>query len=250
MTYKTPANQFTLLTPRHKFMIGIGLLLVSALAWLISLQQAKVNSTPMMNHPLVGALNFVGMWTVMMGAMMLPSTLPTVLLFATVAESRKEFWYPPAPSATFVAGYLGIWALLGTALASLNILGKPVIGAWSQPIMGGALVLAGLYQVTRWKNLCLGHCRSPMHFFMNHWRDGVTGAVRMGAHHGLYCVGCCWGLMLAQIALGMMNPAWMGLIALFIFVEKVTPKGELLARIIGAGFIIAGIAVFLRCMPI
>jgi predicted metal-binding membrane protein len=223
MTYETPANHSTLFSSRYKFTVTFGLLLISALAWLISLQQGNVNSTASMSYPLIGALNFVGMWTVMMAAMMLPSTLPTVLLFATIARSRREIGHRPAPSAAFEAGYLGVWALLGIGLASLNILGKPVIEPWSQPIMGVALIVAGLYQLTRWKNLCLGHCRSPIHFFMNHWRDGATGAALMGAHHGLFCVGCCWGLMLALIALGMMNPAWMGLVAAFIFLEKVMP---------------------------
>lgn len=246
MIYQTPSRQALPLVSRHKVMIVVGVLGVSALAWLISLQQSNNHSESMVNHPLVGALNFVGMWTVMMAAMMLPSFLPAVLLFSTIAQSRKEFGYQPASSSALVVGYLGIWAVMGIGLAFVYIYGNPMVMAWSQPIIAGALIVAGVYQLTRWKTLCLGHCRSPMHFFMNHWRDGGTGAVRMGIDGGLYCVGCCWGLMLAQIAVGLMNPAYMGIIALFIFVEKIIPRGELLARIIGAGFLLVGIAVSLQ----
>lgn len=179
----------------------------------------------------------------MMVAMMLPSVIPMVLLFTSVAQSRKELGHQPAPSSAFIFGYLVAWALIGVGLAFLKILGQPVIGGWSNSVVGGALIVAGIYQVSHWKSLCLGHCRSPMHFIMHSWHDNVAGAIWMGAQHGYYCIGCCWSLMLAQIALGMMNLAWMGMIAFFIFIEKVMPKGEIFAKIIGIGFIIVGISI-------
>lgn len=234
----------SLLTSKQKTFIITSLLVISALAWWLSLQQVKTTSIPILNKPLTEGLAFVVVWTVMMAAMMLPSVIPMVLLFAVVTQSRKEFGYRPTPSASFVSGYLGAWALIGVALAILKVFGQPVMGGWDQAVVGGALVVAGIYQISRWKSLCLGHCRSPMHFLMHTWHDGVSGAVRMGAHHGLYCVGCCWSLMLAQSALGMMNLAWMGVIAFFIFIEKIMPKGELLAKVIGTGFIIAGFVVY------
>ena len=181
----------------------------------------------------------------MMAAMMLPSVMPAVWLFATVAPSRAQFGYRPAPTALFVAGYLGAWALAGVAVALLNSVTNVAMGGWGQPVVGGVLMVSGAYQLTRWKALCLGHCRAPIQFFMDHWRDGVPGALLMGAHHGLYCMGCCGGLMLAMIALGMMNPVWMGLIALLIFFENVLPSGERIALLSGVMLMIigAGIAV-------
>ena len=221
MIHEKFANQANRLSLRSRLLIGVGLLLISALAWVVSLQQAGGMTMRPVNVPA-----FVGVWTAMMVAMMLPSELPAVWLFATAAQSRKRFGFRPAPTVAFMAGYLMVWTLMGIGVALLSVIIGPVTEAWSQPIVGCALIIAGVYQVTRWKSLCLGHCRTLLHFFMDHWYDGVTGALRMGAHHGLYCVGCCWGLMLALIALGMMNPAWMGLIALLIFLEKVVPGGQ------------------------
>ncbi|MFQ5871505.1 MAG: DUF2182 domain-containing protein [Candidatus Geothermarchaeales archaeon] len=220
---------------RAKVLIGGGLLLVSALAWAVTLQSTNAIS--------MGLPGFVALWTVMMAAMMLPSVLPTVLLFATIAPSRSGFGFPPAPTATFVAGYLAIWSLagIGVGLAGESFGSVPSTGG--QLLIGGALITAGAFQLTRWKAFCLGHCRSPMQFFMDHWHDGANGAVLMGAHHGLYCVGCCWGLMLALIALGMMNPTWMVLVAAAVFVEKVVPRVDRIAAIIGVGLLLAGLSI-------
>lgn len=124
------------------------------------------------------------------------------------------------------------------------------MNAWGQVFVGGALITAGIYQFTRLKVFCLGHCRAPIHFFMEHWRDGLLGAVQMGAHHGLYCLGCCWGLMLALIALGLMNPVWMGVIALLIFIEKVMSTGERFAQFIGVALILAGIGIAFGWIPL
>jgi predicted metal-binding membrane protein len=203
------------------------------LAWATSLRWA--NGMP------AGLPQFILLWTVMMAAMMLPSALPAVLLFATVARSRRQLGFRPAPAAAFVLGYLGTWALTGVAAAWLNPIGEAML-MWRPTLVGGALILAGVYQLTRWKALCLGHCRTPLHFFMEHWQDGPVGALRMGAHHGLYCLACCWGLMLALLALGMMNPAWMGLIALLIALEKIAPQGERVALGSGLAAIAFGVA--------
>jgi predicted metal-binding membrane protein len=192
---------------------------------------------------IMGLPGFVGLWTVMMAAMMLPSVLPTVLLFATVARSRAQSGFRPAPTALFIIGYLGAWALTGVGAAALDRLAIVTMAMWREIFVGGALILAGAYQLTRWKALCLGHCRTPLHFFMEHWRDGSIGAVLMGGQHGLYCLGCCWGLMLALLALGLMNPAWMGLIALLITIEKIAPHGERVALASGVIAILFGAAI-------
>jgi len=218
-----------------KYLLGGGLLIVSIIAWLVSL---RVMTVVPGNIP-----GFVALWTVMMAAMMLPSVMPAMWLFATVAQSRKQFGFPAAPTAIFIGGYLGIWISTGVGVALVGWVsaGGATMNAWGNVLVGGALITAGIYQFTRWKAFCLGHCRAPIHFFMEHWRDGLLGAVQMGAHHGLYCLGCCWGLMLALIALGLMNPVWMGVIALLIFIEKTRSRGERFVPFIGAALILAGI---------
>ncbi|MBI1723110.1 MAG: DUF2182 domain-containing protein [Gemmatimonadetes bacterium] len=211
-----------------------------AWAWVL----ASVRAAPM------ALPGFVVAWTVMMAAMMLPSLLPSLLLFATVTRSREAFGYRPVPSVVFGAGYFATWALLGAAVGLAGQLAGPLPAAWHRAVVAGGLLVAGAYQLTRFKAWCLGHCRSPMRFFMEHWRDGPLGALRLGAHHGLYCVGCCWGLMVALIALGMMRPRWMGAIALVILAEKVLPRGQRLAPLIGLLLLAAGAGIALGVIPI
>lgn len=225
----------------QKYLLGASLLIASVLAWAGSLSSSSQMST--------GTAGFVVIWTVMMAAMMLPSTLPTVSLFATVAKSRRQFGFPSAPTAAFVIGYLSAWALLGVVVSLTSVLGRPAAHTWSEPVAGAAIVLAGAYQLTRWKSLCLGHCRSPLNFFMYHWHDGAGGAAVMGAHHGMYCVGCCWGLMLALLALGLMNPGWMALIALIIFAEKIAPAGQRVALLTGLVLMVTGSGIALGLVP-
>lgn len=195
---------------------------------------------------------FVALWTAMMAAMMLPSVTPAVLLFATVARSRTQFGFAVAPTAVFVAGYLAVWMLAGVAVALADRAsgGAVTTNAWGRAFVGAALVAGGVYQLTRWKLWCLSFCREPLQFFMAHWRDGLPGALGMGAQHGLYCLGCCWGLTLALMALGLMNPLWMAASALIIFVEKVASWGERLVRPTGAALILAGIGIIVGWIPL
>jgi predicted metal-binding membrane protein len=227
----------TVLSLRQKFFLSAGLLSASLLAWVTSLLLAD-GMPP-------GMAEFVLIWTVMMAAMMLPSVLPTVLLFATVSRSRTQLGFRPAPTVVFVTGYLGAWMLTGVAAGGFTQVSEAALLLPRSMLVGGALSLGGLYQLTRWKARCLGHCRTPLHFFMEQWRDGALGALGMGAHHGLYCVACCWGLMLALLALGMMSPAWMGLITLLIAVEKIAPRGEQVALAGGVLGILLGSAIAL-----
>jgi predicted metal-binding membrane protein len=190
----------------------------------------------------LGALGwFVGVWVTMMAAMMLPSALPMIVLYSRTARGR------PLDTIGFVCGYLAIWTLYGlAAYGTYQLLGATVGGilAWhrSGPLVAGAAIAAsGLYQLTPLKARCLRHCRSPLHFILQRWRKGPLGAVRMGAGHGAYCVGCCWGLMLALFALGVMSIFWMALIAAVIFVEKLLPGGERVSRALALGLVAVGI---------
>ena len=167
---------------------------------------------------------FIGAWVVMMAAMMFPSVAPTAALYSRMTQSRS----PVAPL-VFVGGYLLTWAAVGVAAFAISELGGRVIGdtlAWDRGgrwLAAGVLVLAALYELTPFKDVCLGKCRSPLGFLLGSWRDGVSGALQMGAKHGAWCVGCCWALMAALFALGVMSLAWMAFIAGLIAVEKLIP---------------------------
>lgn len=229
------------LSKREKVLLGGGLLLASALAWVVTFEVADIVR--------MGLPGFVALWTVMMAAMMLPSILPVALLFATLSSSRAELGLRPAPVTIFGIGYIATWTLLGVGVGLAKESLGPLASAGGQPLVAAALIVAGAFQLTRWKEFCLGQCRSPMHFFMDHWRDGRTGAALMGAHHGAYCIGCCWGFMVALIALGMMNLVWMVLVAVAVFAEKAAPGGPRLAAVIGGALILAGIALVVATLP-
>lgn len=167
---------------------------------------------------------FLAVWVVMMAAMMLPSVAPTIALYSRMMSSRS-----PLATAGFVAGYLATWAAAGLiaygiATASARTLGNPL--AWDragQGVAGATLIVAAVYELTPLKDVCLGKCRSPLGFLLGSWRDGVSGALRMGAKNGAWCVGCCWALMASLFALGVMSLVWMAFVAGLIALEKTLP---------------------------
>jgi len=167
---------------------------------------------------------FVGIWVVMMAAMMFPSVAPTVALYSRMTRSRE----PLAPL-LFAGGYLLTWTVAGLLAFGLSDLGGSALGgvlAWDRAgkwAAGGILVAAALYELTPLKEVCLAKCRSPLGFLIGSWRGGRRGAVEMGARHGAWCVGCCWALMAALFALGVMSIAWMAFVAALIAVEKILP---------------------------
>jgi predicted metal-binding membrane protein len=171
---------------------------------------------------------FVGTWIVMMAAMMFPSVAPTVALYSRMTRTTS-----PALPLVFAGGYLLAWTVAGFAAFAVSELGGRLLGssiAWDRGgrwFAGGVLVVAALYEVTPFKDVCLGKCRSPLGFLLGSWRDGVPGALQMGAKHGAWCVGCCWALMAALFALGVMSLAWMAFIAGLIALEKLIPSRRL-----------------------
>lgn len=187
---------------------------------------------------------FTGMWLVMMVAMMLPSSYPTLLFHRTVYRKRS----PGRPGGTFLfaSSYFLIWTATGTffyaAYVALGRLRLSYPGSESMILRaaGLALIIAGLYQWSRLKGACLKHCQSPLHFVTEHWHDGLTGAIRMGAVHGIYCCGCCWGLMLILFVMGVMHLGWMAAIGALILLEKVVPTGKWVTHAIGIVFIVVG----------
>jgi predicted metal-binding membrane protein len=167
---------------------------------------------------------FVGVWVVMMAAMMFPSVAPTVALYSRMTRSRD----PVAPL-VFTGGYLLTWTAAGFAAWGIAELGAALFGdalAWDNAgkwVAGGILILAAVYELTPLKDVCLGKCRSPLGFLLGSWRAGLSGALRMGARNGAWCVGCCWALMAALFALGVMSIAWMAFVAAMIAIEKLLP---------------------------
>jgi predicted metal-binding membrane protein len=177
------------------------------------------------------------MWAVMMVAMMLPSAAPMILLVAGTYRRRGD--RSRALTVAFGAGYLVAWTAFSVtaALTQLVLHLAALLSdnmATNSAILGGViLLLAGIYQWLPLKTACLTHCRSPLAFLAGHWREGTSGALAMGLRHGLYCVGCCWALMLLLFAAGVMNLLWVAAIAIFVLVEKLVPQGHAVSRLAG-----------------
>ena len=167
---------------------------------------------------------FAGVWVVMMAAMMLPAVAPTIALYARMTRQRS-----PLLSLSFTAGYLIIWAIAGVVAFAVSKMAGWMSGnlvGWDHAgryLAGATVVAAAVYQLTPLKDACLGKCRSPLGLLLGSWRDGPAGAVRMGAKNGAWCVGCCWALMAALFALGVMSVEWMALVAGLITMEKTLP---------------------------
>jgi predicted metal-binding membrane protein len=172
------------------------------------------------------------MWVVMMTAMMLPSAAPLVLLYASAMRRSADVQAPARRVYALVAGYLSVWTLFSVAATALqrglakSLVLTPMMEP-ATPIAGAAvLAIAGIYQLTPLKRACLRVCRSPLGFMMQRWRDGVAAAFRLGVEHGVYCLGCCWALMLILFAGGVMNLAVILGLTAWVVVEKLAPFGE------------------------
>ena len=181
----------------------------------------------------MGAGLWLGAWTVMMAAMMLPSAAPLVLLYSLRSDTLA--------STLLMAGYLLTWAFVGLAAYSVDMrLPDPGDGA-----VAAVLIAAGIYQFTPLKSACLRRCRSPVDFLVTHWRAGRLGALRIGLEHGAYCVGCCWALMAVLVVAGAMGLVWVVAIAAAVAAEKLLPGGPWLGRVGGIALLVAGIVVAL-----
>jgi predicted metal-binding membrane protein len=242
---------------RQRVLLGIVLAAVIALSWAYLVWMAADGHDPSVAHcaAMAGATSssagYVGwlfvMWAVMAVAMMLPTALPVVVLYARFHRGRHRDRDPVPPTLSLAAGYLLAWFLFGAAAALLQWeleragLALPGLGQLRSARVGGLVLAgAGLFQLSPLKAVCLSKCRTPLGFLMTRWREGDGGALRMGVEHGLHCLGCCWALMLVMFVAGVMNLAWMALLTLLMLLEKVAPRGDLVGRLAGVGLIVAG----------
>ncbi|MDQ3909359.1 MAG: DUF2182 domain-containing protein, partial [Thermoproteota archaeon] len=240
--------------------IVMSLITTSALAWIASINQPDMMAAMTTYNPLSISL-FTTSWTAGMAAMMFPAITPMVLMYnrfiintknnrdnqsAVTLEEQQHQQHNKAISSfpslrviIFVGSYLLVWAVTGVSLllawsvvmnSTIMTTGNSVI---IQYLYGTLLLIAGVYQFTPLKRICIGYCESPMSFFMRRWKGGTYGAVNMGVYHGLYCLGCCWAYFLLMVALGWMNLLWMGLFAGIIFGEKIWYRGIWVARAAG-----------------
>jgi predicted metal-binding membrane protein len=223
---------------------------LAAVAWAITGEQMDGMDAGPGTDP--GTLGFfVGVWVVMMAAMMFPSIAPMVIMHVRIQEGRRERDEGGVAGATalFVAGYLLAWTAAGLVGYGLFALGKAATGdlfAWDNAgpyLAGGIVCAAAIYQLTPWKDVCLRHCRSPFAFLMQHWQAGRLGSLRMGIVHGGWCIGCCWALMAALFALGVMSIGWMAFIAALIAVEKLLPWKSVANRGIAVLLLVLGLAI-------
>ena len=239
---------------REYLIVCGGLVGIAVIGWFYMLHMAwamaHMDQIEMWMPPLESAtwsirdyfLLFV-MWAVMMVAMMTPSALPMVTMFATLSKSRRSKQQPYTPTFVFLLGYLVAWtgfSVLATVAQwlfhSAGLLNQ-MMNSRSDLLSGVILILAGIYQWTPAKDACLNFCRTPLDFLLVEWREGSLGALVMGVKHGIFCVGCCWALMLVLFAVGVMNMLWVALIAAFVLIEKIFPSPGILRLFSGLALV-------------
>jgi predicted metal-binding membrane protein len=192
------------------------------------------------------ALVVLAAWQLMTAAMMLPSSLSFIRLYAATAARAPDF----GPALTlFLTGYFAVWTAFALAAFAGDMQLHRIVDAWpwlaahATLIPAGTLALAAVYQFTPLKDACLKACRHPGMYLMRYYRRGTLNGLRIGFGHALYCLGCCWALMLVMFAAGVAHLAWMGVLAAIMFVEKATPWGDRIVAPVGAAFAaLAGVA--------
>ncbi|TPI75447.1 DUF2182 domain-containing protein [Mesorhizobium sp. B2-8-9] len=235
---------------------------VAAAAWVLLIRQQTGMDADMrmeMYSPTMGmgAPLFLAVWMIMMIAMMFPTAAPMILTFHQVQAGKRGRGEAFVATWVFVAGYMLVWGTVGV-LAFAGAAGAETLAdhaglstATAARIGGALLIIAGGYQLSPLKDLCLAKCRTPIGFILTSWRDGSWGAVRMGLEHGAFCLGCCWLLFLALFPLGIMNVAVMAVVTLLIFAEKTFPAGKGIAKVSGVALLLYGAAVlvFPQALP-
>jgi predicted metal-binding membrane protein len=187
-----------------------------------------------------GGVVFLSSWTAMMMAMMVPATLPLILLYRTIARNRLSPAQSRVGTMVLLTGYLGVWAAAGMPVYAYSLFAQAA-GSLATVLPASLLVVGGIYQFTPLKHACHARCSSPLFFLLRNWRPGATGALRHGVVQGLDCLGCCAGLMVGLVALGTMNLALMLTVAVIIFAEKTLPNSHRIARPMGVVMVVGGV---------
>ena len=235
--------------PSDRAVILGSLIALAAAAWGLLIWQSvamddEMSLTMGMSPPL-----FIALWVAMMVAIMYPTAAPMIMAFARIHNDRRERGKAFVPTWIFAGSYIALWSATGILAYGVAVVGDYLANqsAWlsdnAPRLGGGLLIVAGLYQLTPLKDICLSKCRTPMSFLMNSWREGFGGAVHMGLEHGAYCLGCCWLLFLIIFPLGMMNIGVLALITILIFAEKVLALGRYVTYAAGAGLVVYGAVV-------
>jgi predicted metal-binding membrane protein len=244
------AAQDAAIVVRHPWKHAVPIMALSLIGWALMAWMALD-----MDHPVaqlmmpassmwtIGNLcAILSMWAVMMAAMMLPSALPTLMTFARLCDRARE--YPRFLA--FVGTYLLVWFGFSVAATAIQWvlqyqdLVSPMIVSTSVALTGMLLVIAGVYQFSPLKRVCLANCRTPIGFLLGEWRPGIRGAVAMGLRHGWFCFGCCWALMVLLFVGGAMNIAWIAALSIAVAIEKMLPHGDKVSLLLGVGLIVAG----------
>lgn len=223
------------------------LLAVAAVAWVhvvwVALTDDMAGMDMAMTPSLSAALAYTAAWGVMMAAMMLPSALPMMALYAA---TRRGAAGPGLPVALFTLVYLGLWAATGIPMYLASVALSGITGDGRAYATAGMLLVAGLFQLSTLKQVCLQRCRSPLGFFLGHWREGPAGGLRIAWAHAAYCLGCCWALMVVLVWAGAMGLPWVLLVSAVVAAEKLLPGGERIARAAGLALLLLGAAVALH----
>jgi predicted metal-binding membrane protein len=221
-------------------------------AWAAAIVADLVGGSRVLHHdalieggwPLPAALAvFVVAWQLMIASMMLPSSLPLIALFATVAARQDR---PAGATAALIGGYAAVWTAFGVAAFLLDVAVHRVVDrvgfleAHPRLVAGSVLIVAGAFQFSDLKDRCLRECRHPVPFLMSRYARGARAAFRLGVSHGIFCLGCCWALMLVGFAAGVANLWWMVALTAVMVIEKTARGGDRASAPIGIGLLVAG----------
>jgi predicted metal-binding membrane protein len=230
---------------RENLLPGLALLALAAAGWAYIAYQARTMggmeaASGARISTMGGFVPFVSGWTAMMAAMMIPATLPLILLYRTATRQRVSPVRARVGTAALLVGYIAVWALAGLPVY-VYALAAETVGRFAAALPAVLLVAGGAYQFTSLKRSCHARCSNPLFFLMQKWRPGATGALRLGVLHGLDCLGCCAGVMVGLVALGMMNLALVFTAALVVFAEKTLPYSHRVARPLGVLMMTGGV---------
>jgi len=233
---------------RENLLPGLALLVLTVLGWLyITYLANAMDSMEVLSGARIstmgGFVPFILGWTAMMVAMMIPATLPLILLYRVIARHRLTPARARVGMAVLLAGYIGVWAVVGLPVYAYALAAETV-GRVAAVLPAGLLVIGGVYQFTSLKRSCHARCSNPLFFLIHKWTPGTAGTLRLGVLHGVDCLGCCVGLMIGLVALGMMNLALVFTASLIIFAEKTLPESHRIAHPLGVLMVAGGMVFF------